>query len=376
MTLTLLRDGAAVFPAMLAAIAAAEREIVLEMYWLDDAPVARRVLAAMAERARAGVAVRVLYDAIGSLGAAESRFDELRASGGEVVEFNPVAPWRKRFRLGWVEQRDHRKILVVDGATAFVGGLNIGLPWAPREEGGGGWRDDVARADGSPAVTARTLFFETWRRQGGACPPDVAWTPRKPLRVAAREAVRPTGLARGEVEVLGHDAWAARMLIRRRYLSHIRAATRRILIANSYFLPDGAVRRALEKAARRGVEVRVIVPRESDVPAVAWATRALYARLLKAGVHVHEWVGPVLHAKTALVDDWATTGSYNMDARSWRYNLEANVATDDPDFVAQVERSLRDDLLHTEAVDPVAWSRRPWLDRLREGWFYLFRKTL
>jgi cardiolipin synthase len=180
----------------------------------------------------------------------------------------------------------------------------------------------------------------------------------------------------GEVEVLGHDAWGARMIIRRRYLSHIRTATKRVLIANSYFLPDGAVRRALENAARRGVEVRVIVPRHSDVPAVAWATRALYARLMKAGVHVHEWTRGVLHAKTALIDGWATTGSYNMDARSWRYNLEANVATDHPDFVAAVERSLRDDLREGEEVDPAQWAKRPWVDRLREWWFYLFRKSL
>lgn len=376
MKLTLLRDGSRVFPAMLDAIAAASREVLLEMYWLDDSPVAQKVLGAMAERARAGVTVRVLYDAIGSLGASDTRFDALIRSGGQVVEFNPIAPWRRRFRLRWIEQRDHRKILVIDGAVAFIGGLNIGLPWMPREEGGGGWRDDVARIEGPAAEKARTLFYETWRQQGGACPGDVTWTPHKPFRETARDALHAASLGRGEVEVLGHDAWSARMLIRRRYLSHIRRATQRILIANSYFLPDGAVRRGLEKAARRGVEVRVIVPRESDVPAVAWATRALYTRLLKAGVHVHEWLGPVLHAKTALIDAWATTGSYNMDARSWRYNLEANVATDDPDFVAQVERSLREDLEGSEEVDLAQWQRRPWSERLREWWFYLFRKTL
>ncbi|MBK6534524.1 MAG: hypothetical protein IPF99_34710 [Deltaproteobacteria bacterium] len=121
MAVTLLRDGEAVFPAMLEAIAAARREVLLEMYWLDDAPVARAILAAMAERARAGVPVRVLYDAIGSLGAPDSRFQELLSAGGKVVEFNPIAPWRRRFRFGWIEQRDHRKMLILDGVTAFVG---------------------------------------------------------------------------------------------------------------------------------------------------------------------------------------------------------------------------------------------------------------
>jgi len=376
MTVTLLRDGEVAFPAMLDAIAAARREVLLEMYWLDDAPVAKRFIAAMTERARGGIPVRVLYDAIGSLGAPDSRFQELLEAGGKVVEFNPIAPWRRRFRFGWIEQRDHRKMLILDGAVAFVGGLNIGLPWMACAEGGGGWRDDVARIDGAVAEKARTLFYETWRRQGGDCPHDVAWTPKKPLRVAAREVVHAAQVGHGEVEVLGHDAWGARMIIRRRYLSHIRTARRRVLIANSYFLPDGAVCRALENAARRRVEVRVIVPRDSDVPAVAWATRALYARLMKSGVHVHEWTRGVLHAKTALIDDWATTGSYNMDARSWRYNLEANVATDDRDFVAAIERSLREDLRGSEEVDPAAWAQRPWTDRLQEWWFYLFRKTL
>lgn len=378
---TLLRDGVAAFPAMIEAIERATQEVLLEMYWFDDSPVARRFIDAMAERARAGVRVCVLYDAFGSIGASDARFEPLQAAGGRVIEFNPVAPWRKRFRVEWVERRDHRKILVVDGIVAFIGGMNIGLPWMPAAEGGGGWRDDVARAEGTAAERARALFYETWRKQGGDCPADLTFRKRT-LRMAAREVV--SGMAGPTApppppeapEVLGHDAWAARLVIRRTYLSRIRGARRRILVANSYFLPDGAVRRGLEQAARRGVEVRVIVPRHSDVPAVAWATRALYARLLRAGVCVHEWVGATLHAKTAVIDDWATTGSYNMDARSWRYNLEANLAASDPAFVAAVEASLREDLRGSEEVVAERWARRPWVDRLREWWFYLFRKLL
>lgn len=379
--LTLLRDGVAAFPAMLEAIARASREVLLEMYWFDDSPVALRFVDALAERARGGVRVCVLYDAFGSIGASDARFEPLRVAGGRVIEFNPVAPWRKRFRVEGVERRDHRKILVIDGAVAFIGGMNIGLPWMPASEGGGAWRDDVARAEGTAAEHARALFYETWRAQGGDCPSDLTFRKRT-LRMAAREVV--SGMAgptvpppsAESVEVLGHDAWAARLVIRRRYLSRIRGARRRILVANSYFLPDGAVRRGLETAARRGVEVRVIVPRHSDVPAVAWATRALYARLMRAGVHVHEWIGATLHAKTAVIDDWATTGSYNMDARSWRYNLEANLAADDATFVAAVEASLREDILGSEEVDPARWAERPWFDRAREWWFYLFRKLL
>ncbi|MEZ4404968.1 MAG: phosphatidylserine/phosphatidylglycerophosphate/cardiolipin synthase family protein [Polyangiales bacterium] len=376
--LTLLRDGTEAFPAMLDAIRGAEREVLLEMYWLDDSPVGRRFVEVMAERARAGVRVNVLYDAIGSLGADRAMYLPLLSAGGSVLEYNPIAPWRRRFRLGWVSQRDHRKILAVDGRVAFVGGLNIGQPWSPRDEGGEGWRDDVARVEGPTAERVRELFFDNWERQGGRCPPD--YHPR-----SAREKVKVT---KGElgledaatppaVSVLGHNAWGARRAIRRAYLSRIRGARRLILIENAYFVPDGAVRRSLEQAARRGVEVRVILPRVSDVPAVTWAAQAIFLPLMRAGVHIHEWTRGILHAKTGLVDDWATTGSYNLDYRSLRYNLEANLATSDPSFVAQVRRSLERDLSEScEAVELESFARRPLPARARSWGFYLLRKLL
>ena len=188
--------------------------------------------------------------------------------------------------------------------------------------------------------------------------------------------IAPEVAASPEVVMLGHDAWGARRVIRRVYLQRIRGAERRVLIANSYFIPDGAMYRALERAARRGVEVRVIIPRVSDVPVVTWAARHLYSRMMKAGVHVHEYLGRVLHSKTALIDDWATTGSYNLDSLSWRSNLEANMATTDAGFVRAMQDSFERDLADCEEVDPVAWGRRPWADKLRSWGWYLFRKFL
>ncbi|MBI5516320.1 MAG: phosphatidylserine/phosphatidylglycerophosphate/cardiolipin synthase family protein [Deltaproteobacteria bacterium] len=372
--ISLLKDGDEAFPAMLAAIAAAEREVTLEMYWFDDSAIGRRFVEALAERARAGVAVSVLYDAIGSLGGDRALFAPLTEAGGQVVEFNPIAPWRRRFALTRVSQRDHRKILTVDQRVGFVGGLNIGLPWMAPRDGGGGWRDDVARVEGPAVGRLRELFDETWKRQGGGAPrlPSLRRS-RERLREARQEIAR--GAA--EVSVLGQNAWLARRAIRREYLSRVRGARTRVLLENSYFLPDGATRREIQRAARRGVEVRVVVPRTSDVPAVAWATRFMYAGLLRAGVHVHEWTPSVLHAKTAVVDDWATTGSYNLDYRSLRYNLEANVASRDPRFVEAVAGSIRRDLQEgCQEVDPEAWARRPWLDRVKEGFFWLARTLL
>lgn len=377
--ITLLRDGSEAIPAMLKAIRRARREVVLEMYWLDSSVVGRAVVKALAERARAGVAVYVLYDAIGSLGADRDLYDDLLAAGARVLEYNPIAPWRRRFRLEMVSRRDHRKILVVDERAAFVGGLNLGLPWLCLDDGGGAWRDDVALVVGPTAARVRALFFETWATQGGECPPNLRVFSSRERAAAAREELGVSAMHRPHprVAVLGHDAWGARWAIRRAYLSRIRGAERRVLIANSYFIPDMRVKRALKFAARRGVEVRVMVPRVSDVPAVKYATEWLYTDLMESGIHIHEWTRGILHAKTLLVDDWATTGSYNLDYRSFRYNLEANLASTDAAFVAAVEASMRRDLAeHSEEVDLAAWRRRPLLEKLRSWAFYLTRKML
>jgi cardiolipin synthase len=375
----LLRDGAEAIPAMMKAIRAARREVVLEMYWLDSSVVGTAVVKALAERARAGVAVYVLYDAIGSLGADRSLYVDLLAAGAQVLEYNPIAPWRRRFRLERVSLRDHRKMLVVDERVAFVGGLNLGLPWLCLDEGGGGWRDDVAAVVGPTAARVRALFFETWTAQGGECPKNLRVFTSRERAEAAREELGVSNMSRAHpvVAVLGHDAWGARWAIRRAYLTRIRNAERRVLIENSYFIPDMRVKRALKYAARRGVEVRVVVPRESDVPAVKYATEWLYTDLMEAGIHIHEWTRGILHAKTLLVDDWATTGSYNLDYRSFRYNLEANLASTDLAFVASVEASMRKDLAEcTAEVDLALWKKRPLFDKLRSWFFYLGRKVL
>ena len=377
--IVLLRDGSEAIPAMMKAIRGARREVVLEMYWLDSSAVGKAVVEALEQRAREGVAVYVLYDAIGSLGADRTLYDGLLAAGARVLEYNPIAPWRRRFRMSWVSRRDHRKMLVVDERVAFVGGLNLGLPWLCVEDGGGGWRDDVAMVVGPAAARVRSLFFETWARQGGECPKNLRVFTSRERAEAAREELGVSNMSRAHpvVAVLGHDALGARWAIRRAYLTRIRNAERRVLIANSYFIPDMRVKRALKFAARRGVEVRVIVPGKSDVPAVKYATEWLYTDLMTAGIRMHEWTHGILHAKTLLVDDWATTGSYNLDYRSFRYNLEANLASTDPAFVASVEASMRKDLAEsTREVELAQWKKRPLLDKLRSWIFYLIRKVL
>lgn len=376
----LLRDGEAAYPDWLAHIAAAQREILLEMYWFDSDATGLRFATALRERARAGVRVCLLYDAIGSLGTERELFRQMQDDGVHVREFHPIAPWRRAFRWSRVFRRDHRKLLVVDGAVAWVGGINITDHQAPLSQGGDGWRDDCARFTGPTVEQARRLFLDLWQRRGALSSTDVR-DPVLPalVRTAKATVARATSallrrrradpVLSAPIQLLAHPVQQSRRNLRRVYLFHIRTARRAVLIQNAYFLPDPGLRRALKRAAARGVEVRVLLPRDSDVRAVAKAAQAIYGPLLRSGVHIHEWTGPMMHAKTAVIDDWATTGSFNFDRRSLRFNLELNVASTLPDFTAAVEASVRRDLAVSPQIDPAAWAKRSWWARL-ESWFY------
>ncbi len=368
---TLLHDGAACLRAMLDAIERAEREILFEMYWFASDRTGHRFADALAAKARAGVRVCVIYDAVGSIDADEAIFDGMRRAGCDVRQYNPIAPWRARFNIGLVNNRDHRKILVVDQARALTGGVNVADQWAPESEGGQGWRDDMILIEGVAALRMREVFLYTWRELGGDDP--------GPTMTEAQ--VRDSGVhvpAEGSpVRVLASHYRAERAAIRRSYLEEIRRASSHIYIANSYFVPDRVIRTSLGAAARRGVDVRVLLPGENDVPAVQHASRRLYGWLLKQGVSLFEWQGTVLHAKTAVIDDrWCTVGTYNMDYRSWRANLEVNVAVEDHGVAAALSERFRADLEKSAKVDLHHWSYRPISDRLLEHFFYLFRKLL
>ena len=366
--LTLLHDGAEVFPAMLAAIAEARDEILLEMYWFGSDEVGRRFAAALAAKARAGLRVAVLYDAVGSLETDGSFFRWLVAAGVEVREFNPVAPWRRRFDLAAINRRDHRKLLVLDGRVGFTGGVNLGDPWAPKSEGGGGWRDDMVRVEGPAALTMRAIFAHGWETAGGL------FRAMSKLDGAAITALPPEG---ARVRLLANHDFGDARAIRSAYLEQIKHARHNVFITNSYFLPDRVVRRALIRAARRGVDVRVLIPGKIDVPAVAYAAQRMLPRLLRAGVKVYRWGGEILHAKTASVDGcWATVGTYNLDHRSWRYNLEVNLAVSDEGFAAALSAKFLEDLEASNEVKSQDLEGRSIKARLLEMFFWRFRRLL
>ncbi len=344
---------------MLDAIRRAEHEILLEMYWFDSDRTGQEFADLLSERAREGIVVRILYDAVGSIEADDSMFEAMRKAGCEVIEFNPIAPWRARFHFGRINQRDHRKLLVVDGKIAITGGFNIANHWAPKHQGGGGFRDDGIELIGTAAQELRALFYRTFPK------------------AAPRLTVSNPTPGDTEVTVLANEFHAERRGIYDNYVNAIARATRYIIICNSYFIPAGRVRKALARAAARGVHVRVLVPRDSDVKIAQFASRHLYDRLLSAGVEIYEWRGGVLHSKTAVIDDhWCTVGSFNFDARSIHNNLELNVAMESPAVAIVLRKRVEIDLADSTRIELFKWRKRGLWARSCERFFFSFRWLL
>ncbi len=342
-----LVGGGPTYRAMLAAIAGARRSICLETYIWEDDNIGTRFAEAVIDRARAGVTVRVIYDAIGGFGMSDAFVQKMTAAGVQVLEYHPIAPWRARFNLS---KRDHRKILVVDDEVGFTGGINIADDYAAKEDGGHGWHDVQCELRGPVVADLARLFRSLWIAEGGS---------RYPVPKRADDVQdRPGDIA---VRVVDNTKLRRRGAIRRAYVSAISGARRTILLENAYFLPDRRLRRALYKAVARGVEVAVIVPGSSDIRAVEYAGHYIYRKMAARGLRILRWKGPMMHAKTAVVDGiWSAIGSYNLDNRSLRYNLEVIVEILDADVGAAMEAHFRKDEGLTAVFELAEWSRLRW----------------
>jgi cardiolipin synthase A/B len=361
--IALLRSGGEAYPAMLHAISRAERSISLETYIYRSDRTGRRFAEALAERARAGVVVRLLLDAVGSLEVGPGLLRDLRAAGVSIATFKPLT-WKSG--LG-INRRDHRKLLVVDGRTGFTGGINIGDEYAPLEEGGGGWHDIHARIEGPAVAELARLFRRTWLAAGGE--------PYPQIEEPAAESVAHESTA--FAIAVGNEELRRRATIRRFYLHAMRRARESIHIANAYFIPDRGIRRVLANAVRRGVKVSVIVPENSDLKSVQFAGHHIFGPLLKAGVRIFEWPERMMHAKAAVVDGiWATIGSYNLDARSLFHNLEVVLCIVDRSFATGLRAQLERDEAHAREVVLELWKQRPLWRRLVEWFFFQFRHWL
>ncbi len=359
-----LIDGPETHRAMFGAIGRARRHIHLETYILETGEPGERLAALLAERREAGVEVRVLYDSVGSIGTPPEYFDRLRAAGVEVCEFSPVNPLKAA--RGWrINNRDHRKLLVVDGAVAFTGGVNISGVYtagsfasarrAPSVDTG--WRDTHVMVEGPVVAEFQRLFLAGWLRQDCAGPPGRGYFP--PLRPRGDKAMR----------LVAADPEAGRSELYLALRSAIGHAKRRVWLTYGYFVPDEEILETLDGAARRGVDVRLVLPGFSDFWAPLYAGRSHYERLLAAGVRILERHDALLHAKTAVIDGvWASIGSTNLDWRSFVHNYEADVLVLDPGFGGEMERLFRLDEAAAHEILPEAWRRRGLWARMLE-WF-------
>lgn len=359
----LLQDGPATYQAMLAAIMAAQDHIHMETYILEDDEVGERFAQALIDKQQQGVQVRLIRDSVGTLGTAEAFFQRMVDSGIQVLEFNPINP--VDVRKDWLlNQRDHRKLLIVDGRTAFLGGINISSVYSGgsfsqasrvRPHGDATWRDTDLQLQGPAVAELQKLFLATWAAQKG---PPVDEAKHFPVTGPAGHQV---------VRVIGSSPEEAYSLIYATLLSAIGSAESSVYLTNAYFVPDPQLLAALVAAAKRGVDVKLILPSQTDSWLVFHAGRVYYDPLLRAGVKIYERRGVILHSKTVLIDGvWATVGSTNLDWRSFLHNHELNAVVLGAEFGQQVQAMFAKDLAASDEIVLAQWRRRSLDLRLKE----------
>jgi cardiolipin synthase len=353
--LELLENGDAIFPAMLAAISSARKTVSFEAYifWSDE--VGTRFRDALAERAAHGVGVRVLLDAIGSPGRHMNASDVeiLRHAGCQVEFFHSMKPW-----MLWVfNHRNHRRVLVVDGALGFTGGVGFADPWRGNADSKGHWRDTQVLVEGPAVRGLQRAFQENWSEVTGEALVGEEFFPALPQAGTSAVAVVPSS-------PLAPMSGAGRV-----YAISLAAAAKEIWIANSYFLPDDATANLLVAAVKRGVDVRVIVPSDdqNDVPATKAAGRSSFGPLLAGGVKIFEYQPTMFHLKTMVVDGvFSTVGSANFDDRSFHLNEEINLFVYDGVFAGQMKESYRRDLSRCRPYTYTMWKQRSLKKRVTE----------
>lgn len=360
----LLQDGPDTFQLMFAAIRNAKDHINMETYLIEDDEVGNRFADALIEKQMQGVQVNFIYDSVGALSVPKAFFKRLTDSGIRVLEFNPVNPLLAK--KGWdVNQRDHRKLLIVDGHTAFLGGVNISSVYSSGSSGLRSgqhaaervpWRDTHLQVEGPVVGEFQKLFLATWEKQKGETLVPREYFPQ--LGSRGREVVRAIGSSPDE----------SYSLIYATLMSAIGSAESTVYLTNAYFIPDPQLLAALKDAVRRGVDVKIILPGKTDSWLVFHAGRSYYAELLGAGVKIYERRNALLHSKTALIDGvWSTIGSTNLDWRSFLHNDEVNAVILGQEFGTQMRLMFEKDLASSTPLTPEQWERRSAGDRLKEA---------
>jgi cardiolipin synthase len=371
---TLLEDGPATYASMLEAIRGARHHIHMESYIFEADEVGARFAEALKGKAKAGVKVRLVYDSLGSNGTPNEFFQAIADSGAEVYEFNPVSAKGLLTRGAGLNRRNHRKLTLVDGRVAFVGGINISSVYTTGSsaglQGGGSrqsarsrdepkqppWRDTHVRIEGPVVGDFQKGFLKMWAK-----------LEKKPPLADA--ALFPAPGRQGPHAVRAVEGWVGEGAnpLYVTLISAIENAQTEVQITMAYFVPHAELLASLKAAVARGVDVKLLLPGHTDHWLVFHAGRSYYDELLQAGVKIYERQTRLLHAKTAIVDGvWCTVGSTNLDWRSLVDNDEVNAVVLSPEFAAQLKALFAKDLERSTAITPRSWRNRPLDDRMRE----------
>jgi len=368
---TLLNDGPATYAAMFEAIGNAKDHINLETFILEDDEVGRKFTELLLRKQAEGVRVNIIYDSVGSIKTPESFFKRLRDGGIQVVEFNPVNPLKDNGEWFLIHP-DHRKILIADGKVAILGGINIskvysgGLSGRKKVKGEPlPWRDTDIQIEGPAVSEVQKLFLETWLKQEG---PQLAEHNYLPDQKEYGKAL---------VRVVGSTPGQSNRITFIVYVSAITFAENSIHLTNAYFIPDDQILDAFTAAARRGVDVKIILPATSDSSLAVNAARYNYTALLQAGVKVYERRNALLHAKTAVIDGvWSTVGSTNLDYWSLLSDDEVNAVVLSREFALEMESMFARDLAESDQIHWDKWKKRPVLQKIKEAFAHMFVQWL
>lgn len=370
---TLLVDGPPTYAAMFRAVENAIDHINIETYIMEDIEDerGRKFADLLLQKQESGVQVNLIYDSIGSYSTPAAFFQRLRDGGIQVVEFNPINPLKARGK--WrLAKSDHRKILIVDGKLAITGGINISQVYSSGLSGRGDreaaqmpWRDTDVQIEGPAVAEFQKLFLDTWQRQEGAILPQRNYFPS--LKEEGQTLVR----------VLGSTPGEANRLTFVMYVVAITFAENSLHMTNAYFVPDRQTVEALTDAAKRGVDVKIILPGTTDSSLVQYAGQYYYTDLLKSGVKLYKRRNALLHAKTLVIDGiWSTVGSTNMDFWSFSSNDEVNAVILSHEFAAEMEKMFFQDLGESDQVRWEDWEKRPLSLRVKEWLSHLFAHWL
>ncbi len=397
----LFQDGRSTYAAMSKAILAAKDHINVETYIIEDDDIGQAFVKSLLDKQSAGVQVNLIYDSVGSINTPRTFFEGLTAAGASVLEFNPVNPLTAK--NGWeINQRDHRKLLIVDGKTVFLGGVNISSVYSSGSFGRNRvvkqdtkkgekpvpWRDTHIQIDGPVVASFQRMFLSTWAKQNGKPLKERVYFPA--LKAEGKEVIRAIGSSSDDsplrrtrsnsnaAATVNNDTNAkaapdapddkAAALIYMTLLSAIASAETSISLTNAYFVPDMQLINALELAVKRGVKVKIILPGHTDSALVFHAGRSYYQNMLASGIEIYERSDKLLHSKTVLIDGvWSSVGSSNLDWRSFLHNDEVEAVVLGTEFGNQMLKMFEQDLAASQQVTLTQWESRSLLLRVKES---------